>query len=131
MLYMCAYTWHPGTTAEKVNQMIAKEASDKDHGVTVRGYYPLVGGGAGYLLMEADDPQRISDYLTPTMGLLAWDVRQVMEKNWDQTLAEAVSQAKKQAQTYLTAKLSTESRFWSRSLAFELRQSVELSISLL
>lgn len=97
MLYMCAYTWHPGTTLQQVNDLIAHEASDKDPGVTVRGYYPLVGGGAGYMLMEADDPQRINDYLVPTMGLLAWDVRQVMERNWEQTLAEAVSQGKQRA----------------------------------
>ena len=94
MLYMCAYTWHPGTTLEEVIRLTAAEPENP--GVTVRGYYGLVGGGAGYFLLEADDPQAINDYLIPSMGLIAWDVRQVIERDFAQEVAEAkqhVSQA--------------------------------------
>jgi hypothetical protein len=71
------------------------EGADREatSGVTVRGYYGLVGGGAGYFLLEADEPQRINDYLVPSMGLVAWDVRQVIERDWAKELAGAVAKA--------------------------------------
>lgn len=91
MLYMAHYTWHPGTTLDQVNTLIAQGAAQEaTSGVTVRGYYSLVGGGAGYFLLEADDPQRISDYLIRSLGLVAWDVRQVIEHDWATVQAAAV-----------------------------------------
>jgi hypothetical protein len=69
---MAQYTWHPGTTIEQITRFMAEGAErEATSGVTVRGYYGLVGGGAGYFLLEADDPQRINDYLVPPMGLVA------------------------------------------------------------
>lgn len=97
MLYMCEYTWHPGTTAEDVTQLLAKEAAQQHTGVTVRGYYYLVGGGAGYFLLEAEDPQRINDYLVPSMGLIAWDVRQVIERDWEHVTADAAAKLSQQS----------------------------------
>ena len=91
MLYMCEYTWHPGTTLDDVVRLQA--AAPEPAGVAVRGYYGLVGGGAGYLLLEADDPQAINDFLLPSMGAMAWDVRQVIERDFAQELVEAKQQA--------------------------------------
>ena len=96
MIYMCKYTWYPGTTSEDVNALIAEESPQQDTGVTVRGYYTLVGGGAGYFLLEADDPQHINDYLVPTMGLIAWDVRQVIERDWEQVTVDVAKQLEQQ-----------------------------------
>ena len=93
MLYVAEYTWHPGTTLEDVVRLQAEGASSlASSGVTVRGYYGLVGGGAGYLLLEADDPQRINDFLVPTMGRIAYDVRQVIERDFAQEVAAAAQQ---------------------------------------
>jgi hypothetical protein len=93
MLYHCEYTWHPGTTLEEVNQLLAQGNTHfPQSGVRVKGYYRLVGGGAGFMLLEADDPDLINQFLVPTMGLIAWDVRQVIEDDFARTMANAAQQ---------------------------------------
>jgi hypothetical protein len=87
MLYYCAYTWNQGTTDAQVKRLMAQE--EMPTGVTVQGYYPFVGGGAGFFLLETDDPGELRAYLVPSMGLIHWDVRAVTEGNWEQTLASA------------------------------------------
>ena len=82
MLYYCAYTWNQGTTGEQVQRLLAEERS-VEH-LTVRGYYPFVGGGAGFFLVETDQPERLREFLVPSMGLVHWDVRAVTEGDWDQ-----------------------------------------------
>ena len=48
MLYSCAYTWHHGTTLEQVARMNVEHADAGTTGAQmIRGYYGLVGGGAG------------------------------------------------------------------------------------
>ena len=89
MLYHCAYTWNQGTTAEQVKQLIAEVPDPTAAGVTVRGYYPFVGGGAGVFLLETDDPTALRAYLVPTMGHIHWDVRAATEGNWEQERAAA------------------------------------------
>jgi len=91
---MAQDTWHPGTTMDQVTELMAEGAErEASSGVTVRGYDGLVGGGAGYVLLEADEPQRTNDDLVPSMGLVAWDVRQVIERDWTKELAAAVERA--------------------------------------
>ncbi len=85
MLYYCAYTWNQGTTDEQLRQLVAE--TEISEGPTVRGYYTFVGGGAGFFLLETDDPEQIRAYLVPSMGLLRWDVRAVVEGNWEQEVA--------------------------------------------
>ncbi len=93
MLYVAEYTWHPGTTLDDVLRIQAEGATTYEaSGVRVRGYYGLVGGGAGYLLLDADDPQAINDFLVPSMGVMAWDVRQVIERDFGHEIAEAARQ---------------------------------------
>ena len=87
MLYYCAYTWNQGTTDEQVSQHIANVQIPEQ--LTVRGYYPFVGGGAGFFLVETDQPQRLREFLVPSMGVIHWDVRAVTEGDWDQEMAEA------------------------------------------
>lgn len=87
MLWYCAYTWHPGTTREQVRQRIVQQhdagtnPSDK-----IRGWYDMVGGGAGFLLVETDNPQAVNDFLMPYMDLMAWDVRGVNALQYDQAI---------------------------------------------
>jgi hypothetical protein len=90
MLYYCQYTWHPGATLKEVRRQQAGLAPVLEQsGIKVRGYYGLVGGGAGFLLLEADNPQAINDLLVPTMQHLAWDVRQVIERDLMKELRES------------------------------------------
>ena len=90
MLYFCQYTWHPGATLKDVRQQQAGLAPVlEESGIKVRGYYGLVGGGAGFLLLEAGSPEALNDLLVPTMKHLAWDVRQVIERDLMKELQES------------------------------------------
>jgi hypothetical protein len=54
MLYYCAYTWNPGVTIEEVGRsMLEQHDAGTLHPEWIRGYYGLVGGGAGFLILEA------------------------------------------------------------------------------
>jgi len=93
MLYSCQYTWHPSTTLDQVRrQQSTLGPLLESSGVTVRGYYGLVGGGAGFLLLETDDSQAVNNLLVPMMGALAWDVRQVVERDLAKELQECAEQ---------------------------------------
>ena len=60
MQYYCAYTWHHDTTMEQVARMIVEDAdAGKPGPEMIRGYYGLVGGGAGFLILETDDPLQV------------------------------------------------------------------------
>ncbi len=85
MLYYCAYTWNQGTTEAQVRELMAQ--GEMPQGLTVRGYYPFVGGGAGFMLLETDDPEPLRAFLVPSMGLIHWDVRACTEASWEKTLA--------------------------------------------
>jgi hypothetical protein len=78
MLWYCAYTWHHGTTAQQVRTRVVQQ---HDAGTNkpdkIRGWYDIVGGGAGFLLLETNDPQEVNDLLQPYMDLMSWDVRAV------------------------------------------------------
>ncbi len=77
MLWYCAYTWHPGTTREQVRERILQQdAAGTNAPQHIKGWYDMVGGGAGFLLVEAD-AQDVNEFLMPYMDLMAWDVRAV------------------------------------------------------
>jgi len=84
MLYLCSYTWQPGVSMNAVaERMMHAHSSLIDPAVTVRGWYDLVGGGAGLMILETDDPAAIARTLTPFMDLISYDVRAVTETNLD------------------------------------------------
>ena len=88
MLYYCAYTWHPGTTREQVGRHLVAEAdAGRLRTDALRGYYGLVGGGAGFLILEADDPLEVNRVLTPSMHLMSWDVRALIPFDLDEDVA--------------------------------------------
>lgn len=89
MLYHCAYTWNQGTTEEKIRQLIADVPDSAGDGVSVQGYYPFVGGGAGVLLVEAEEPEALRAFLVPSMELIHWDVWAVTAGDWEQEIAAA------------------------------------------
>ena len=89
MLYYCAYTWHHGTTLEQVARMAVEDADAGTPGPEmIRGYYGLVGGGAGFLILETDDPHQITEFLRPSMQLMSWDVRAITPFDYEEDLAE-------------------------------------------
>ncbi|HXI17715.1 MAG TPA: DUF3303 family protein, partial [Chloroflexota bacterium] len=78
MLYICEFTWYPGTTSDAVKKRIVQQHDlGKNYPEHIKGWYTLAGGGAGFLLVENGDPRELSDFLTPYMDLMAFDVRAI------------------------------------------------------
>ena len=98
MLWYCRFKWHSNTTASQVRQRVLQQ---HDLGANIpdkiRGWYNLVGGGAGFLLVESDDPRELTAFLTPYMDLMDVDVHGVYELPYEQTIA-ALRQAEQAAQ---------------------------------
>src|ERR687892_209121 len=75
MLYYCAYTWNPGVTIEEVGPAILEQHDAGTlHPEWIRGYYGLVGGGAGFLILEVEDPHALNEMLAPSMRYMTWDI---------------------------------------------------------
>jgi hypothetical protein len=93
MLFYCAYTWYPGTTQRAVAvRFMHAEHLGLHHYDQWRGWYALAGGGAGFLLVEADDPRLVTEMLQPYMDLMSWDVRAIYELDRERT-AQAMQEA--------------------------------------
>jgi hypothetical protein len=90
MLYHCEFTWHAGTSTEEVWQRVLQQHdAGQNHPERIRGWYSLAGGGAGFLLVEYDDPRELSRFLTPYMDLLSFDVRAIYETKYDEAIRRA------------------------------------------
>ena len=87
MLWYCRFTWLPSTTAQQVRERVLQQ---HDAGILskekVRGWYNLAGGGAGFVLVETDDPRELTSMLQPSMDLVSWDVHAVYELPYEQTI---------------------------------------------
>ena len=98
MLYYCAYTWHAGTTQQKVAQrFLQQEEAGLHHPERWRGWYALAGGGSGFLLVETEDPRELTAMLQPYMDLMSWDVRAIYELDRDSTLQSMREAAQRSA----------------------------------
>ncbi len=97
MLYYCGFTWYPTTTRAQVAQRIVQQHdADMNSPDKIRGWYNLAGGGAGFLLLEFDDPRDLTAMLQPYMDLMGWDVRAIYENDYASTverLREVAGQA--------------------------------------
>jgi hypothetical protein len=84
MLWYCSYTYQPGVTAEQVGRrFVERHDAGANHPDRIRHVYSLAGGGAGFLLVEADDPNLLNEMLVPYMDLVSWDVRAIVEDDYD------------------------------------------------
>jgi hypothetical protein len=88
MLYYCAYSYTPGTSTQEVRQrFVQQHEAGTHHQNKWRGWYNLAGGGAGFVLIETDDPREITSILAPYMDLMSWDVRAIYENDYNASLA--------------------------------------------
>lgn len=95
MLYLCEFTWFPGTTREEVaERVVAQHDAGENHPERIKGWYNLVGGGAGFLLVDYEDPRELTAFLQPFMDLMGWDVRAITENRYDETITDLRSVAK-------------------------------------
>ena len=51
-----------------------------------RGGGIYIGGGAGFLLVDYDEPQELTAFLQPYMDLMGFDVRAVTRNAYDETI---------------------------------------------
>jgi len=89
MLFMCQFTWFPGVTRRQVaERLIQQHDAGANNQKQIRGWYNLAGGGAGFLLVDYDDPRDLTAFLQPYMDLMSWDVRAVTENDYDNRVDE-------------------------------------------
>jgi hypothetical protein len=80
VLYYCEFTWFPGTSREEVAQRVVEQHdAGKNNPEHIKGWFNLVGGGAGFLLVDYDDPREVTAFLQPYMDLMSFDVRAIYE----------------------------------------------------
>ncbi|CAA9585524.1 MAG: hypothetical protein AVDCRST_MAG19-4535 [uncultured Thermomicrobiales bacterium] len=90
MLYICEFTWFPGTTrADVAARVVRQHDAGANHPERIKGWYNLVGGGAGFLVVDYDDPHELTGFLQPYMDLMSFDVRAITENAYDATVAQS------------------------------------------
>lgn len=78
MLFYAAFITHPHITIEQIRaRHDAQFRADALHTETWRGFYEFAGGGAGFLLIEAEHVRALTAILQPYQNLIRWDVRAV------------------------------------------------------
>ena len=89
MLWLCSFTWFPHTKREQVaTRIVQQHDAGMNHPERIKGWYNLAGGGAGFLLVESNDPREITAFLQTYMDLMSFDVRAVYELNYDERVKE-------------------------------------------
>lgn len=87
MLWYCRFAWQPSTTREMIaERVVAQHEAGLNQPEKIRGWYDLAGGGAGFLLVETDDPEDLTRLLQPYMDLMDVDVHCVIENDYDETI---------------------------------------------
>lgn len=89
MLYKCDFTWYPDSTrAEVAARVVQQHDAGKNNPERIKGWYNLVGGGAGFLIVDYDDPKEVTAFLQPYMDLMSFDVRAITQNDYSSTIEE-------------------------------------------
>src|ERR671932_2800806 len=95
MLWLCSFTWFPHTRREEVAKRIVQQHdAGMNHPERIKGWYNPAGGGAGFLLVDYDDPREVTAFLQPYMDLMSFDVRGVYDLDYQDRLKELQEIAK-------------------------------------
>ena len=87
MLFYCEFTWFPGTNrADVARRVVQQHDAGANTPERIHGWYNLVGGGAGFLLVDYDDPVELTAFLQPYMDLMSFDVRAVTQNTYGETI---------------------------------------------
>ena len=90
MLWYCRFQWYPRTTRDQVSKRILERNQAEGGGrpSLLKEWYNLAGGGAGFLLLETDDPRKVTAFLQPYMDLMSWDVHAIYPLEYEQQLQQ-------------------------------------------
>ncbi|HLG61234.1 MAG TPA: DUF3303 family protein [Ktedonosporobacter sp.] len=89
MLWYCRFKWHPHTTREQVARRIVQmHDAGSNHPERIKGWYNLAGGGAGFLIIDTDNPQELTAFLQPYMDLMDFDVHAIYALDYAKQIEE-------------------------------------------
>lgn len=89
MKFYCGFTWFPGTTRREVAERIVQQhEAGRNKPENIMAWYNLAGGGAGFLIVDYDDPKELTAFLQPYMDVMSFDVRAITENSYDDTIQE-------------------------------------------
>jgi hypothetical protein len=89
MLFYCRFTWYPGVNRAMVaRRLIQQHELGTNHPERIKGWYTLAGGGAGFMIVEANQPHELSEILEPYMDIMTWDVHAIAETPYDETIEQ-------------------------------------------
>ena len=89
MLYYCEFSWFPGTERAQVAQRVVQQHdAGLNHPDRIKGWYNLVGGGAGFLIVDYDDPLEVTAFLQPYMDLMSFDVRAITQNDYEASIRQ-------------------------------------------
>jgi len=89
MLFYCRFTWYPGVNRAMVaRRLVQQDELGTNHPERIKAWYTLAGGGAGFMLVEADQSHEVSAILEPYMDLMSWDVHAVAETPYAETIEQ-------------------------------------------
>lgn len=87
MLWYCRYKWNAHATREKIaERVVAQHEAGTNQPDKIRGWYDLAGGGAGFLMIETDNPDDLTTILQPYMDLMDVDVHAVTVNDYNETV---------------------------------------------
>lgn len=87
MLWYCRFRWQPGVTADQVRRRVVEQHdAGGNRPEKIRGWYNLAGGGAGFMLVETDEPHELTELLQPYMDVVSWDVHAAYELPYEETV---------------------------------------------
>lgn len=83
MLWYCRFHRLPGATPEQVrHRLLLQHIAGTNQPDRIRSWYNIVEGGAGFVLIEADDLRDVNAILDPYREFLGWDVDAVVERRY-------------------------------------------------
>ena len=89
MLFYCEFTWFPGTVRSQVaKRVVQQHDAGMNHPERIKGWYNLVGGGAGFLIVDYDDPEEVTGFLQPYMDLMSFDVRAITQNDYEKSIRD-------------------------------------------
>ena len=89
MLYYCSFTWFPHVSREMVaKRFVEQHDAGENNPDRIEGWYNLAGGGAGFLIVDYDDPKDVTRFLSPYMDLMSFDVRAIYPLEYKDRIKE-------------------------------------------
>ncbi len=82
------------TRARVAQRVVQQHDAGANRQERIRGWYNLVGGGAGFLIVDYDDPHELTAFLQPFMDLMSFDVRAITQNDYDATIQQLREVAK-------------------------------------